>query len=258
MERARQSDILADPEGEGDKRQYIKITPIMEAQVLRVRQVLGVAATHAAVAEQVGLPERTVRYILTELPRLRRDEIGDAEVAKSLKERVYDWVREIGEIKDVGELRRLLGMADPEHDVVHVLHSLHTQGRIDFDERGNGQGTATYVNIRLPKKGSKSRPQSEPAAPPVEESVPAVPSQPEPSQPESVVAGYPLLDALRERETQRLAADAKAMGYLTAAEALAQIDPDESARLMKRIDDLAVTFPSPLEREYLRYAEEKS
>jgi hypothetical protein len=146
-------------------------------------------------------------------------------------------------------------MADTEHDVMHVLHSLHTQGRIDFDERGNGMGTATVVNIRLPKKGKpKSLPMPtmkdvRPEATTEEEPLLPTPSAPEPDKGE----GYPLLDALLEREYKRLDLDAKAMAYITAAEAIEYIDPEAAAALMAKAEAHSFTFPSPIEQEYLRY-----
>jgi hypothetical protein len=160
-------------------------------------------------------------------------------------------------------------MADTEHDVMHVLHSLHTQGRIDFDERGNGMGTATVVNIRLPKKGKRTptsqdalnahvRGVVEPTAAVVlkvepeattQETPLAAPSAPEPDKGE----GYPLLDALLEREYKRLDLDVKAMSYITAAEAIEKVDPEMAADLMKKASALNATFPSPIEQEYMRY-----
>jgi len=265
--RLRDPDILQDPQGTGEKRQYIKITPEMEGEVLAVRHRLGIGATFGDIAEEVNLPSRTVRYILTQMPHLKRQQSGDEVTAASLKDRIYDVISTVLVIRDVPELRALLGMGDPEHDVVHVLHSLHSQGRIDFDERGNGQGTATYVNIRMPKRGPKPKPveaNNDDGIPSGFPRVPAGEPAPEPvaqvtapveAQPTPVEEGYPLLVALVAREAQRREADEKGLTYLAAAETLKDVDPEMYRELIARAEGDATPFPSPLEREYLRYAQ---
>lgn len=256
---------LAEPdiqhEGSDMTRVYLRVTPAMEAAVISAREGMG-AVAYSDIAQETGLPERTVKYILTDLPRLRRGKAGEANAAKSLKERVFDYVEAIGTIKDVAELRRILGMGDDEHSVMHVLHSLHTQGRIDFDERGNGMGTATVVNIRLHKKSQKVRLSPDPEA--VVEI--AEPNSPLPvisrEQEERAISeahskqepeGFPLLDLLLQREKHRLDGDSKGMAYVVAAEAIQAFDPDEARRLMQKSKEYDVPFPSPIEAEYLRY-----
>lgn len=260
--------VMADPNGTGDKRGYIRVTPDLEARVLATREVMGTGALYSDISETVGIPERTVQYILTELPRLRRSDAGDEKAQKSLKERCFAIIEVLQPIKDVAELRRILGMADTEHDVMHVLHSLHTQGRIDFDERGSGMGKATVVNIRLPKKGSKrvSRETYEALPEIVQDRLPEqlveavgpeatteeTPSPP-PSAPESESEGYPLLDALLDRERTRQEGDSKGMAFVVAAEAIQDIDPDTARDLMAKAKRYDVPFPSPIEQEYIRY-----
>jgi hypothetical protein len=256
--------VLADPNGTGDMRGYIRITPDIEAQVLSMREVMGTAG-YADIAEATGLPERTIRYVLTDLPRLRRTAAGEAKATGSLKRRVMAAVEGIGTIRDVQELRRVVGMADTEHDVMHVLHSLHTQGRIDFDERGNGMGTATVINIRLPKKGGRNRLTQEQAdalpeivrdrLPEAIEPEATTPDTPvaEPSAPEPDDEAYPLLDLLLQREKARLDGDNKGYAYITAAEAIQDIDPEQARVLMEKAKAFDVPFPSPIEAEYLRY-----
>lgn len=251
--RLREPDILNDPEGTGNKRQYIKITPEIEGTILAAKHMLGIAATHAAIAEEVGLPVRTVQYVLTEMPHLKRQKDGDDTATGSLKSRIYDVISTVMVVRDVHQLRELLGMGDDEHSIVHVLHSLHTQGRIDFDERGNGMGTATYVNIRMPKRRSTST-TTAPAGEPAEEAVaqdtaPVTPSQPAP-EPEA----YPLLTALAEREWRRETGDNGANAYITAAAAIEHVDPAMASDLLSKAEALAEPYPSPLEAEYLRYA----
>jgi hypothetical protein len=256
--------VLADPNGTGDIRGYIRVTADMEARILAIREQMG-TVPYSDIAEAAGLPERTIRYVLTDLPRLRRTAAGEGKAAKSLKERVYAIVEILAPIDDVQELRRILGMADTEHDVMHVLHSLHTQGRIDFDERGNKQGSATVINIRLPKKGAKRMDRETYDALPeiVSLRLPEVLVEPEattgetpltpPSAPEPEAEGYPLLDALLDRERTRQDADNKGMAFVVAAEAIQGIDPDTAASLMEKANAYNVPFPSPMEQEYLRY-----
>jgi hypothetical protein len=246
-----------------DKRTYNRVTADIEARVINAREVMGLAS-YTDIAEYAGLPERTVKYVLVDLPRLRRINSGEAKAQGSLKERVMVAVKELGSIKDVSELRRIVGMADNEHDVMHVLHSLHTQGRIDFDERGNGMGTATVINIRLPKKGAKRLTQEVADALPeiVRDRLPEAvepeattpePPVPAPSAPEPESEGYPLLDLLLQRERARLEGDSKGMAFVVAAEAIQDIDPTTARELMAKAKQYDVPFPTPIEQEYIRY-----
>ncbi len=245
-------------------RDYTRVTAEIEARVISTREKLG-GVGYDAIAEYTGLSERTVKYILVELPRLRRINAGEAKAQHSLKERVMVAVREIGPIKDVQELRRIVGMADTDHDVMHVLHSLHTQGRIDFTERGNGMGTATAVDIRLPKKGSKRVDRETydalpeivkdrlPEAVEPEATEQETPQSSPPAAPEPVGADYPFLDALLERERKRLDGDTKGMAFVVAAEAIQDIDPETAKELMEKAKQYDTPFPSPIEQEYIRY-----
>jgi hypothetical protein len=247
--------VLQDPNGTG-QRGYIRVTPELEARVLAVQTHLGMTASHREIATECELPVRTVQYILVDLPRLRRLKEGEEEVVKSLKERVYDFIASADPrpVRDVHEVRRVLSLSDDVHNIVHILHSLHAQGRIDFDERGS-QGRAEYLNIRLAKKANGKTEKQEAIAkateelghPPIdatEVSVTLV--EPEPK-------GYPLLDALLEREGKRIAQDATMMAYVTAAEAIVNIDREAYDLLMAKAAQYDVIYPSPIESEYLRY-----
>lgn len=227
-------------------RPYLKVTPEVEASIIHTRETMG-NSSYADIAEAVGYPIRTVKYVLVDLPRLRRSYHGDAKAGKSLKERMAIAIHSLGEVKDVHELRRVLGMGDPEHDIVHILHSLHSAGVVDFTERGTGQGDATFINIKWRKRNRPPRVKAsvEPEAT-TEDITPL--SSPEPDD-----AAYPLLDGLLTRERERLEHDAKLMAYVNAAEAIQNIDPDLYATLMAKAEDNTVTFNSPLEAEYLRY-----
>ena len=65
------SERLPTTEGDG-KRGYTRITADIEAQVLAAKTRLGATASYADVAERTGLSANTVKYVLSELPRLRR------------------------------------------------------------------------------------------------------------------------------------------------------------------------------------------
>jgi hypothetical protein len=65
---------------------------------------------------------------------------------------------------------------------------------------------------------------------------------------------FPLLDELILREAKRQSGDETALAYIAAANAIEKIDPQMAADLMAKAKALDVPYPSPLEREYLRYA----
>ena len=269
-------------------RTYNKVTPEVEASVIFARNELGTGATFADIATMAGLPERTVRYVLTDLPRLRRTADGDEHQTMSLKERIVLTLTELPEIRDAKELARILGRADPLHDVVHVLHSLHTQGKVDFKEgpRGNtpehihltnrGRGLAEKkaktngVTMGLVASSGDTQlvaPTIVPEQSASEDSgstaTDAVTDEPgtyrgghsEVGEPDTftIPAEYPLLDALLERERSRMDTDSKGMAYVTAAEAIEGIDPQMARDLMAKAEALSVPFPSPIEQEYLLY-----
>jgi alkylated DNA nucleotide flippase Atl1 len=244
----------------GKRRPYVKVTPEIEGEVLAAQRVLGIAASYDDIEKMTGIPARSVKYILTDLPRLRRTEVGDEAAAKSLKARVYDLIETLGEVKDVLEVKRLLGTGDDEHSIMHVLHSLHTQGRIDFTERGNGMGTATAVNIHLAKRGPKPKPvEPEPVLAEgdydIGDNGAVIPAEPSNiGQPDVEHPVYPLLHDLAQREWRRAVGDPKANAYLSAATSLEHVDPTLAAEMMAKAEALAEPFPSPIEAEYLRYA----
>lgn len=245
-------------------RDYTRVTGEIQARIIHARETLGMVG-YADIAEYTGLSASTVKYVLTDLPRLRRAAAGETKTQHSLKERVMKAVKAVGPIKDVAELRRIVGMADSDHDVMHVLHSLHTQGRVDFTERGNGMGTATAVDIRLPKKGRKNGLHPTPEVmQEIAETNSAQAAEPEATEQEApppqlpaalgpVGAQYPFLDALLERERMRLDGDSKGMAFVVAAEAIQDIDPDTARELMLKAKQYDVPFPSPVEQEYIRY-----
>jgi alkylated DNA nucleotide flippase Atl1 len=250
-----------------EPRPYFRVTADIEASIIDARTSDSVAS-YAEIAKAVGVPERTVKYVLVDLPRLRRVNAGEAKAEGSLKRRIMQVVSALGQVADVGELRRVLGMADDEHSVMHVLHSLHTQGKLDFTERGNGMGTATVINIRLPKKGKRNglhvdEVQPMPVITKAEEAAIINARQhdiePEATAPQASAPGldesaaYPLLTELMERERTRQEGDPKALAYVAAAEAIKDVDRVTYDVLMTKAAAFDVPYPSPLEREYLSY-----
>jgi hypothetical protein len=249
-----------------DTRAYTRVTPEVEASIIFARNELGVGGSHSDIAQYTGLPERTVRYVLTELPRLRRLHDGAEHSELSLKERIVVVLRELPEVKDAPDLVRVLGRGDSQHDVVHVLHSLHTQGKVDFKE---GPRADSPQRIRLTKQGrglAKDKPEvrdigngtvvlpADPITPQQEVGEYIASIDPELAQVAGLVPyTYPLLDALLERERGRMDSDIKAMKYVEAAEAIEQVDPDMARDLMAKAEALSAVMPSPIEREYLIY-----
>ena len=236
-------------------RGYIKVTPDLEARVIayKTRNPL---ANYARIAELTDLPERTVKYILTELPRLRATNDGEATHQGTIKQRIL-WTLDALDMKNVPELRRVLGRADTEHDIVHALHDLHKQGKVDFKEVGaHKQPEDIHLTARGRGEGLPKSVKDEVDAPFVTQAVADAeldavegvhtvkPSKSEPP--------FPLLDALLEREGKRLAQDNAAFRYLEAAEAIKDIDPVMYSQLVEKAES-DIPFPSPIEAEYLRY-----
>lgn len=254
-----------------NKRPYNRLTPEIEATVLAARMKLGDTARMSDIAEATGLPERQVRYVLTDLPRLRRIDHGEAKAEGSLKQRILWTLEVLPELRTVDELRKVLGMSDTAHDVVHVLHSLHKEGKVDFREgrngnqpenihltaRGKGEGLKPEVRERVHESVQDKLPEQavdDAKLDEVERTEGA-----HTAKPSAVIAltiPYPFLDALRERETNRKDHDTASTAYLTAAEAIEKVDPEAARMLVEKANALEVTFPSPLEQEYLRYVEE--
>jgi hypothetical protein len=257
-------------EEEEKRRPYTRVTPEIESRVLAAREILG-PVSYTDIAERADLPERTVKYVLVELPRLRRIHSGEGKVEGSLRRRILNCITDVGMFKDVGDLRRALGMADDEHNVLHVLHALHAAGKVEFTERGNGMGTATVINIRLPKKTGKkngihpvepvepmpviSRQEYEQELSAKTKDIESEATAPLASAPGLDDAAYPLLTDLLERERKRTTDDPKALAYITAADALRGIDDAAADDLLEKALEFSVTYPSPLELEYVRYAE---
>jgi len=243
----------AAPVEEGASRGYIKVTPDLEARVIAYKTRFPLV-DYKELGDMLGLPVRTIQYIVAELPRLRAAN-GEGR-AGTLKQRIL-WTLDALDMDSVTELRRVLGRADTDHDIVHVLHSLHKEGKVDFKEKGAAKEP---VNIHLTARG---RGQGLPkvvkaevdAATSAEAATAPEPSRMHDDQDEADVAAtsaYPLLDALLDRERKRQAQDNSAFKYLEAAEAIKDIDPVMYSALVEKAQS-DIPFPSPIEAEYLRY-----
>jgi hypothetical protein len=266
------AELMGTNDAPATTRTYVRVTPEVEGSILAAQHRLGPTASQKDIAEQAGFPLNTVKYVLTDLPRLRRSQTGEDKAVTSLKGRLMAILGEFSlasdnrRVTDTAELRRILGRADTEHDIVHALHDLHTAGRIDFREAG---ARDRLVDIRLRVKGAgKKKAKVEDHGPVPEEVEEENPLRLDnldgttrftvtdlAQEPDTVLIPptYPLLDALIEREGQRLAADNTAMAYLNAAESLREVDPEMYASLVQKAEQADIPFPSPLEAEYLRY-----
>lgn len=243
-------------------RTYKKVDADMIASIMLAKTDLGPTASYGEIAEETGYTPRQVRYVLTTAPLMRRMGKGEEQVAASLKDRIIMLLTKVGDMKTVPDMRTVLGHADTEHDIVHVLHSLKKEGRVTFRE---GTGSDSPVNIGLSRKHKIKgyHPRGEEPLTPVEATDPEgiigrgmkVEAQPEVA---TLRIPYPLLDALIEREELRKQGDPKAIAYLQAAEAIKDIDPEAADSLMAKATQFDIPFPSPVEAEYLRFADDKA
>jgi len=249
------------PQEENDvmTRGYEPVTDELEIEVLALRTTKP-TASYAEIAELAGISERKAKYILVDLPRFRRTAQGEETVAASLKNRIIEMLQ-MSDFPDVAALRLILGRADTDHDIVHVLHSLHKEGRVDFDEKGPSKEP---VRIHLTKRPAQ-RNQSQKAN---GAAIPALPI-PEPAMHAHDGLGihlatdahertdpWPMLRELREREQARKAQDARGLRFLEAAELLKDTDPETAALLIEKAKETDAPFPSPVESEYLAFAAE--
>jgi hypothetical protein len=261
-------DIAASPKlaptDDTPTRGYIRVTPELEAAVIAYRTRFPLV-DYTELGRMLDLPERTIRYVLADLPRLRATN-GEVK-AGNIKQRIL-WILDALPMNDVPELRRVLGRADTEHDIVHALHDLHKQGKVDFTEkgarkepinihltaRGRGEGLPKAVKDRIHEDFKDATPavvgETAVGGDAVSSTEPTTEVTAEPTPD----VGYPLLGALIEREAKRREQDGKAFKYLEAAEAIKDVDPDMYASLMSKADS-TIPFPSPIESEFLRYAE---
>lgn len=258
------------PIEDGKTRAYIKVTPDLEARVIAYRTRFPLV-DYAELGRILDLPERTIKYILTDLPRLRATNDAEARVG-TIKQRIM-WTLAALDMKNVTELRRVLGRNDTAHDIVHALHDLHTQGKVDFREdgahkqpvdirltkRGRGEGLDKKVKDAIEQANAEADAIApEPTVMPAQAVDDAALDEAEQAEgahtvkPEAEASSFPLLDALLAREQQRMEQDNKAFKYLEAAESIKDVDPVMYSALVEKADS-SIPFPSPIEAEYLRY-----
>ena len=239
-------------------RGYIKVTPDLEARVIAYRTRFPLV-DYKELSDMLDIPVRTIQYVLTELPRLRAAN-GEGKEG-TLKQRIL-WTLDALDMDNVAELRRVLGRADTDHDIVHVLHSLHKEGKVDFKEKG---ASKEPINIHLTARGRgaglpkvvKAEIGDAPEA--LLDAPMEVISREEDDRRTNAEAKvkaeespFPLLDALLDREQKRQAEDNAAFKYLEAAEAIKDVDPEMYSALVSKADT-SIPFPSPIEAEYLKY-----
>ncbi len=236
--------VLTDLEKDmAETRSWNRVTPEMED---RVRAAFTRHRNYADAASETNLSERQVRYILS----------GKTSLG-SLKQRMLALIEQRGRFADIHELYEELPGSHGMHNFVHVLHSLHSEGLIDFREVKAGTGGTSYLDIRAAKRRTNGEAKHEPEVEvvEVEADVTAV-AQPEEVAPTPISEGYPELFLIRERHAllvhQRGAADR----YMKAAEALGNDDPDMVELLLRKATEAETGSLSPVEAEYLRWVEE--
>jgi len=257
--KATASPKLAPTDDDAATRGYIRITPELEARVIAYRTRFPLV-DYAELGRMCDLPQRTIAYILTDLPRLRATNDADGR-AGTIKQRIL-WTLDALPMNDVPELRRVLGRADTEHDIVHALHDLHKQGKVDFKEvgahkqpedihltaRGRGEGLPKVVKDRIHDDFKDKV-----VAPDEQDALVSAFADADPDpEPVTKASPFPLLDALLAREQERQAQDNAGFKYLEAAEAIKDIDPVMYSQLVEKASS-DIPFPSPIEAEYLRY-----
>ena len=218
-----------------DSRTYLKVTPELEERVVNAFERHG---NYEQTAREVNLTQSQVKYALAK-----------HKSALSLKERMLVVIREQGPFPTLSSLYAKLTGPHGMHNFVHVLHSLHKAGLIDFTEDNSGGGRGNYLDIRARTNGkapevSDTRvTQPESVVPPT----PVVVATPQPT--------YPELERLFGLATEALMGKKRAARYLEAAEVLAEVDPESSESLLQRAAQAETTVLSPVESEYLSYVE---
>jgi hypothetical protein len=226
-------------------RSYVRVTPDMEERVVASYARLG---DYAKVAQETNVTERQVRYIVKDRPVLGRS-------TGSLKQQALLLIRERGPYADIMGLHADLPGPHGLHNLVHILHSLHKAALIDFRE-ASGKNGVTYLNIH-------ARPVSVDALLMSEQSDTQAVTEEEPTVAVAPTNGadgptYPELARLLSEQKQWLEAQGKAGQYMLAAELLQDTDPETAELLLTKAADIEHVGLSPVEREYLTYAEAHS
>ena len=133
-----------------ERRPYVRITPLIEQQIQMYKdQHPGASVTD--ISDELMYSERTVRYVLYDLPRIRRNSHDEGSDA-SQKQRILLALRAM-DYNNITDLRKTLGRSDTAHDIVHALHDLHTEGKVDFTEQG---ARKQPIRIHITERGRSS------------------------------------------------------------------------------------------------------
>jgi hypothetical protein len=236
-----------------EKRNYVKVTPEMEGTILAVKHNNPLWG-YGEIANFLNLGERTVKYVIVDMPRLKRLAATEQKQVTSLKQRILDLLEEV-EMPDVASIRMMLGRADTDHDIVHVLHSLHKEGRVDFDEKGaHKEPVRIHTTKRPAQRKQAEKEQTVAVSNAVEAAIDKHGNEIGISVPAPTGPLWPELNRLYALEAQRQDSDARAMRYIEAAEILKDQDPEASAILLQKAEELNAAYPSPVEIEYMEYA----
>lgn len=234
-------------------------------------------------AESLALSQRNENVVVAAM--LQQD---------SLKLRLLKAICEAGRIETVAELMEATKNGGPAdnfgaHEVTHLLYSLNKDGLIKFRERKNSAVSTGSVLHKLEatpagfaRVGAKApirvvgglrkshardvplnredrtdfRTHGQQAI--RDAAVVTEAAQPSTNEDVAPVREWPLLKELRERAEAVAGLALRANALADAAAVLDGIDPEESERLLERAAELeARAGLSPLEREYLAFAEDR-
>ena len=202
------------------------------AVVERAIQMRESGITLREISELTGIPTGTLSSgILTRYER----------ASQSIRSAVLEAIRDTPGVTSVDLLkflRRSTGRAYSLHELQHVLGALRKQGLITLTEHQNGR-TRLYRHIEMARHAEPDEPSAE-----VTDTVP---------KPQ---AAWPVLDELRQHETERAETLARAQRFLEIATLLDGDDvPNVVNALMEAANDLVKQYEiTRAEAEYLAYA----
>jgi len=202
------------------------------AVVERAAQMRERGITHREISELTGIPIGTLSAgILTRY----------AKADQSIRSAVLEVIRGnpgVASVDLLTLLRRSTRRAYSLHELQHVLGALRKQGLITLTEHQNGKARL-YRHIEMARHAEPDEPSAE-----VTDTVP---------KPQ---AAWPVLDELRQHETERAETLARAQRFLEIATLLDGDDvPNVVNALMEAANDLVKQYEiTRAEAEYLAYA----
>lgn len=223
-------------------RQYIKVTPEMEARVIASYSRTG---SYDKTAAETNVDARRVRYIVNDRPRLKRD-------SSSLKERALELIKANGPYVDVMALHRDMPGPHGLHNLVHILHSLNKAQLIEFRlDKSKSSGT-NYLNIRARGTDMSTNAMQDGTSQNSPDEL--APTELAPTSDVGPTEDFPELDKLMKASAESREGREKAGKYIAAAENIADVDPDMAERLLAKAADIDGPTLTMVEQEYLRYA----